>query len=436
MLMNHAGLSVLPILVCGLLFPAASVTGQVLFGRETAEIKRLRPAEVFLGNATIMVQVTATDGRAAHLTERLKKVITNGVLGSNRMLREVKTAPQILVECAVTRFHHEEKSEVKRQLFVKEKGRYRIVSFTVEATYKVIRTAGNQTLIGENISLPYKKEFEEGGAVTPPSKSELEDNLLNLVVRSILHQLNNTEETHKVRLMGAGDLDRYSRFAQGGQWGQYIESLMSLPEKKADKDGKNSFEADRNYNIAVAYEAQAYEHMWNDYGRAEQYFDLADTHIRKAQQLDPREKEYVNAQTRMLQGKRYFETIKERFPKVTESPTPATQAGAINQESQQGDRALNTSTPSQPSPSSSGAMINEDVIKMVQNGLSEGLIIGQIRRAKITNFDLSTNGIVRLHNAGVSEKLIQIMQEKQDRKPAAPAPRRKRNPKPFRLEGD
>src|ERR1035437_5037102 len=50
----------------------------------------------------------------------------------------------------------------------------------------------------------------------------------------------------------------------------------------------------------------------------------------------------------------------------------------------------------------------DDVIKLSKAGLSDDLIIQQIRK-KGQRFDLSTDQLVRLKSASVSERVIQVM---------------------------
>lgn len=271
----------------------------------------------------------------------------------------------------------------------KDKGIYKIITFMLEASYKVVRTRDKYVYFADNVALPYKNEFQVG-VQSAPGKSEIEDGLMNLVIKAILARLSNTEETHKVRLMGKDDLSRYARLAQGGQWAEYINSISSLPKAKLDKTGQSEFEGDRHYNLSVAYESQFYEKMWSDYSSAEGFFSLADTEIRDAQKFDPREREYVNAQTRLLQGKKYFDTIRERFPRsnTVGQKQPQTTAG--------GEKV--------------SAITSEDVIKMLRGGVSEDIIINQINGAKVKRFDTSPGTIILLHEAGASPDLIKLIQ--------------------------
>lgn len=57
------------------------------------------------------------------------------------------------------------------------------------------------------------------------------------------------------------------------------------------------------------------------------------------------------------------------------------------------------------------AMTNADVIQMVSAALSEQVIITSIRQAASRDFDLTPTGLIALKKAGVSDKVIQVMQE-------------------------
>jgi hypothetical protein len=394
---------------------AAQIPG---VSRESAKLTRLRPAEVHLANQTIMVKLDSVDPNAAGLTERLKKLITNRMIGVNKNLREVSQNPYFLVNCSITRYAYNERTEKKKLLMVKEQGTFKIITANLEASYNVVRTSGNFTLFGGNIPVSYKKEFQQT-VDTAPVKAEVENALIRGIVDGILAKLTNTEEIIEARLMGKGGLGRFSRLAQARQWAEYIQSIQALPEQKPDKEGKSSFEGDRYYNLSIAHEARFYETMWKDYKRAEQYFDLADSALRKARQYDPRESEYIKAQARLGQGKQYFDTIRERFPKDFDNEKADTGAGERGT-SGATDRGTTTKVVE---PSTPGSMTNRDVIEMVQSGVSERLIIEQINEAKVKQFDVSTRGIIQLTRAGVSEKIIDVIKSVMRRQ--SPARQRK-----------
>jgi hypothetical protein len=399
---NLGGLSGLVLFV---MLIAGSVAAQIPgIGREHAELSRLRPADVHLANQTIKVEVNAVDARAAGITERMRKLVVDRMIGVNKNLREVSRDPYYLVTVSITRYDYDERTENKKKLMVKDQGKFKIITAGLEVSYNVVRVAGNVTLWGGDVPANFKNEYQEG-VETAPIKAEVENALIRNAVSAILVKLTNTEEKFKVRLMGKNELSRFARLAQARQWAEYIDSITSLPEQKVDEKGESDFEGDRHYDLSIAHEARFYETMWKDYKRAQQYFELADSSLRAARKYDPRESEYIKAQARLGQAKQYFETIKERFPKDVEPERPI-------------------GTPPPPPPSE--GMINKDVIDMVNAGVSERHIIEQINEAKLKNFDTSPKGIIQLTTAGVSEKIIDTIKSAMKRQPNTQPPGRKR----------
>ncbi|MBZ5700651.1 MAG: hypothetical protein LAN84_02255 [Acidobacteriia bacterium] len=65
-------------------------------------------------------------------------------------------------------------------------------------------------------------------------------------------------------------------------------------------------------------------------------------------------------------------------------------------------------------------LTNADVIKMVKNGLPESVIISSIQ-SSAARFDLSPNGLISLHKAGVSQKTMDAMMAAGGSKPPAEA---------------
>lgn len=63
---------------------------------------------------------------------------------------------------------------------------------------------------------------------------------------------------------------------------------------------------------------------------------------------------------------------------------------------------------------------NGDVIKMVKNGLPESVIVSSIE-SSATHFDLSPDGLISLHKAGVSQKIMDAMMAAGGSKPPAEA---------------
>ena len=57
-----------------------------------------------------------------------------------------------------------------------------------------------------------------------------------------------------------------------------------------------------------------------------------------------------------------------------------------------------------------GAMTNDEVITLTKAGLSPSIIVGKIRSGK-SNFDLSTDSLIKLKQAGVSDDIVAAMLE-------------------------
>jgi hypothetical protein len=58
-------------------------------------------------------------------------------------------------------------------------------------------------------------------------------------------------------------------------------------------------------------------------------------------------------------------------------------------------------------------LTNADVIKMVKAGLGADLVIGKIQETEAVRFDLTTDGLIALKQAGVTDDVIRAMKTKQ-----------------------
>lgn len=66
-------------------------------------------------------------------------------------------------------------------------------------------------------------------------------------------------------------------------------------------------------------------------------------------------------------------------------------------------------------------MNNDEVISLAKAGLNQSIIIGKIRTSK-SDFDLSTNGLIKLKQAGVSDDIVAAMLEAKSGKSISSAP--------------
>ncbi len=110
------------------------------------------------------------------------------------------------------------------------------------------------------------------------------------------------------------------------------------------------------------------------------------------------------------------------------SQTAAGQQSSAPSATQQ-SAAPKPSTPqAAPKPAAPAAMTNRDVIQLVKAKISDDVIITKIKQSK-TRFDTSTQGLVALKQAGVSDQLISVMVGSADAaKSAEPAPAKPTRP--------
>jgi len=78
---------------------------------------------------------------------------------------------------------------------------------------------------------------------------------------------------------------------------------------------------------------------------------------------------------------------------------------------------------------------NEEVISLTKAGLASTIIIGKIRSSK-TNFDMSTDALIRLKQNGVGDDVVAAMLEAKNGVPAAGAPTNSTGAAPVAPVGD
>lgn len=75
-----------------------------------------------------------------------------------------------------------------------------------------------------------------------------------------------------------------------------------------------------------------------------------------------------------------------------------------------------------PSQHDEAPLANSDVVKLTKLGLGDQIVIGKINQAPTIAFDLSTDGLVQLKNAGVTANVIAAMLERATHRQSAPQP--------------
>ncbi|HEX4961638.1 MAG TPA: hypothetical protein VF173_12415 [Thermoanaerobaculia bacterium] len=65
-------------------------------------------------------------------------------------------------------------------------------------------------------------------------------------------------------------------------------------------------------------------------------------------------------------------------------------------------------------------LTNQDVVKMVAAGLGEEVVVAKVREAPRTDFHLGVDDLVELRKAGVSERVVAAMLERNRPAPLSP----------------
>ena len=147
------------------------------------------------------------------------------------------------------------------------------------------------TLDSYTFSPTYNQEFKAGN--TPPSTSEVEQQLLDMGVTQVARRLTLTREPLTVMLARPNDpIDDINKLGQAGQWTAMLEQLQLI---KPLKDPKK--EAYRLHNLGVANEAIAYSTP--NVATSRKLLDDAAALYRQAVAMKPDEKYFLTPQARI-----------------------------------------------------------------------------------------------------------------------------------------
>jgi hypothetical protein len=148
---------------------------------------------------------------------------------------------------------------------------------------------------------------------TPHTMGDVEQLLVNRMAERIAARLVNTNERVSV-LLARGKLDDTNRYADAGQWTEFVENLeMMAPFPSADDD------AYRLYNIGVGNEALGYKA--ESPASARRYFEQAVLFYRKAGDANNKEKYFLEPVNRI-------EVALEHYKKLAAPPATPAKAAA------------------------------------------------------------------------------------------------------------
>jgi hypothetical protein len=266
-----------------------------------------------------------------------------------------------------------------------------VISATAGVRLEVRRRSGGAPLADETASHSIQEEHlvEEG----PPSRDEVEDELLDNAVRKAAGRISPGREPVRVLLSRSDEVDRLNDLAQRRQWFDWLNALEAL---KPHRDRKR--DSYRLHNIAVANEAIAYDATALEEQSAR--LTLASRFVMQAGEQNPDEKYIAESQARIHTATTNYARLADLYAQAQAIPAAPP---ASSRPPAAGGRTASTSKPA------NATMANKDVIDLRVAGLDDDNLIAAIDTAATVRFDLSPAGLKALLSAKVSNRVIAAM---------------------------
>jgi hypothetical protein len=271
--------------------PVARAQGFGLIGKKAVTVNRLLPPTVNLQGKRIRIEASADAVQKSgdELRALLKTKLTVLVQKDPRFILN-ETNPETILKFSVTNYYTEKWTE-------KGLGKSGHDAFRgkIEVAYQAIDVSTQTALDSENLvetagyepkSLPFADVFDRSTKKIEAegSENECRDQLVTEIVESMAKRIAPTDEPFEAQLPGK-KLEPLSDLARSHRWGALEEAA-----EKMDKFPKPEEDSYREYLVALAKEAQAYDltREFNDSvsgKRADITPQQADDDFQKAQKL-------------------------------------------------------------------------------------------------------------------------------------------------------
>jgi hypothetical protein len=364
--------------------------------RLEVSLTRKLPSAITFTGSTVKIRVEATSqGQVPRQVADIFRARLTAEMFKDSRIVEEKTSPDAIIETTINEFSTTTKPGQRTNLDLKT-GRNipfhtRVVSGQVTVSYRTLDGRNKNGMDAGNLRFDVEQEFMPTGepyrelfkkTKEPfkrlPTAPEVQEYLIDGIVMEVTKRLVTVDESIKVPLP-RGKLEAASKLGVAARWGAMLEAVERMPPFPEPAN-----EAFRQYAIAVANEALAYQE--SDRGRSQDLLAKAALGYKKAIQ--------ANA------GEDVFHTAQNRMANYVGPSSPTGTAGLA-------ERETSRSVPSAPS-----ALRNLDVIKFAQEKFSEDFMLESIASAPGVEFDLSTDSLVELKRAGVSERVIKTMRDR------------------------
>jgi len=262
---------------------------------------------------------------------------------------------------------------------------------------EVRRRAGGTPMADETVRQTYSDEVLVEAGV--PSREEVEDSLLDGVVRRGAGRISPGRTGARVPLARSDDVDKLNAIAEERRWPEWLTALEAV---KPHKDRKR--DAYRLHNLAVAHEAIAYASSQVEDWQAR--LTLAQNLMAQATQLNPGEEYFTRAATRLVQSIEAYQRLAQMYAEVA-AATPPTRERVVSADA--APPARERSAPPAAGAVAAPPMSNQDVIDLRAAGLDDTNLLAAIKEARTVQFDLSPAGLKALLSAKVSNAVIAAM---------------------------
>ena len=316
--------------------------------KKSVSLERKLPAAVDMPGKTFTVKVTAANPQYRDVAGKLQQMVETELLRFNTQLSPSPDAPETIISVAVSNYNvpppvaTSDPYATPLSLGNKHKGQAQqptayTISGTLAVTYQA-RTRAGHSLDAEPVTVKFAEEVntvsktkEFIGKIPHPGHShateedsvrtqgDVEQILVERVADRIAARLVNTNE-RVAALLARGSLDEYNRYAEAGQWTDFVEKLETMPPlPRADDD------AYRLYNIGLGNEALGYKATSPDSAR--RYFEQAVIDYRKASEANPHEKYFLDPVNRIEIALEHYKKLATASRAATTTKAPAKKQG-------------------------------------------------------------------------------------------------------------
>jgi hypothetical protein len=379
------------------LFLIALFTSTPSLFAQKVKITRDLPPAIDLANKRIGLEITSTSGIPTSRLNTFKARLETALQSDKRFVID-QANPATLVRITAT-----DSKVARNSLDMPIKGQQVKVDHvvgTLQVSFQAVDGVTKQPLDSQNLqavvernyfTLPVRRGFGGvlGGALNLiPAPTMNEDQIFNALVENIMGQITRriaqTSETIDVGEPGE-PLKKFRPKAANKEWVSLYDDLDEFKPKDDDK-------AEREYWLGVSKEAEAYE--TKDRAQARQSLVVASRHYGEAFKLKPDAFNYADSQHRAEES-----TI------LLAGANPNGATGVTS----------NTSRAVGPAGATAGGeeiLTNDSIILAFSNKLPADLVLGLIKDAKKTQFDVTIVGLSRLSQAGVPANVLEAIREK------------------------